>query len=254
MSHGVWLETLSWVEAKSRFDAGAVVLMPIGAIAKEHGPHLPLNTDWLIARALAQRVAEALPIVVAPVVSAGYYPAFTDYAGSQHLSAATFIAVIEQLIGNLIGQGARRIALLNTGVSTEAPLRIACRNILDQHGISIPCADIRNLGRGSEKLLQQQAGGHADEAETSIMLALDPARVDLRHAVSDYGDALTRSAGIRPNAFQRPGTMEGSRSGAFGDPTLATAAKGKAILDAMVNELVAGLRASYPEALAAGRN
>jgi creatinine amidohydrolase len=163
--------------------------MPIGAIAKEHGPHLPLNTDWLIARALAQRVAEALPIVVAPVVSTGYYPAFTGYAGSQHLSATTFIAVIEELIGNLIGQGARRIALLNTGVSTEAPLRIACRNILAQHGVSIPCADIRNLGRASDKLLEQKTGGHANEAETSIMLARDSARVDLRRAVVDYGDA-----------------------------------------------------------------
>jgi creatinine amidohydrolase len=254
MSKGVWLETLSWVEAKRRFDAGAVVLMPIGAIAKEHGPHLPLNTDWLIARALAQRVSEVLPIVVAPVVSAGYYPAFTGYAGSQHLSATTFIAVIEQLIGNLIGQGARQIALLNTGVSTEAPLRIACRNLLEQHGVAIPCADIRNLGRASEALLEQQAGGHADEAETSIMLALDPARVDLGRAVVDYGDALDHPAGLSPNVFHRPGTMDQSRSGAFGDPTLATSAKGKAILDDMVAELVAGLRASFPEALAAGRN
>ncbi len=251
MSRGVWLETLSWVEAKRQFDTGAVVLMPIGAIAKEHGRHLPLNTDWLIARALAHRASEALPIVVAPVVSAGYYPAFTGYAGSQHQSAATFIAVIEQLIGNLIGQGARQIALLNTGVSTEAPLRIACRNVLEQHRVSIPCADIRNLGRASEKLLEQKTGGHADEAETSIILALDPARVDLPRAVADYGDALAHPAGVLPNVFRRPGTMDDSRSGAFGDPTLASAAKGEAILDAMVNDLVAGLRASFPEALAA---
>jgi hypothetical protein len=118
MSQGVWLETLSWVEAKSRFDAGAIVLMSVGAIAKEHGAHLPLNTDWLIARALAQRVAEALPIVVAPVVSTGYYPV------GDH-----FYRRDRRIDRNLIGQGARRIALLNTGVSTEAPLRIACRNI-----------------------------------------------------------------------------------------------------------------------------
>jgi creatinine amidohydrolase len=124
---------------------------------------------------------------------------------------------------------------------------------LAQHGVSIPCTDIRNLGRASEKLLEQKTGGHADEAETSIMLALDPARVDLRRAVVDYGDAPTRTAGVL-NVFHRPGTMEGSRSGAFGDPTLATVAKGEAILDAMVSELVAGLSASFPEALAAGRN
>ena len=80
------------------------------------------------------------------------------------------------------------------------------------------------------------------------MLALDPARVNLSRAVADCGDALVRPA----NVFRRPGTMEESCSGAFGDPTLASAAKGNAILDDMVNELVAGLSASFPEALAAG--
>lgn len=250
MSQGVWLEDLSWIEAKARFKSGAVVLMPVGAIAKEHGAHLPLNTDWLIARALASRVADALPIVVAPVVSTGYYPAFVGYAGSQHLSAATFMALIEELAGNLIGQGARNIAILNTGVSTEAPLRIACRVILERHGVSVPCADIRDLGRASERLLEQETGGHADEAETSIMLALHPERVDRSRAVPDYGEAT----GPADTVFRRPGTMAGSIKGAFGDPTLASAEKGKAILAAMVGDLVKGLKASFPEALAAGRN
>ncbi len=75
---GVFLEDLAWPDAAARFAAGAVVVMPIGAIAKEHGPHLPLKTDFLIARELARRVALELPVVVAPVVSFGYYPAFVD--------------------------------------------------------------------------------------------------------------------------------------------------------------------------------
>jgi creatinine amidohydrolase len=66
MSQGVWLEELSWIEAKARFESGAVVLIPVGTIAKEHGAHLPLNTDWLIARALASRVADVLPIASFP--------------------------------------------------------------------------------------------------------------------------------------------------------------------------------------------
>jgi len=52
---GVWLEDLTWPEAKARFEAGAPVVVPIGAAAKAHGPHLPLKTDALTARALAQR-------------------------------------------------------------------------------------------------------------------------------------------------------------------------------------------------------
>src|SRR6476620_480457 len=119
---GVWLEELTWPEAKQRFDAAAVVVIPIGAASKAHGAHLPLKTDALTARALAQRLIECLPVVAAPVVGFGYYPAFASFAGSQHLSAPTFKALLMDLIGGLRGQGARRIVVLNIGVSTEQPL------------------------------------------------------------------------------------------------------------------------------------
>src|SRR5215510_2942370 len=119
---GVWLEDLTWPEAKARFGADAVVVVPIGAAAKAHGPHLPLKTDALTARALAQRLIDRLPVVAAPVVGFGFYPAFTSFAGSQHLSAATFKALLGELLGNLRRDGVRRIALINTGVSTEQPI------------------------------------------------------------------------------------------------------------------------------------
>src|SRR5882757_11458644 len=120
---GVWLEDLTWPEAKARFEAGMPVVIPIGAASKAHGPHLPLKTDALTARALAQRLIERLPAAVAaPVVGFGFYPAFTAFAGSQHLSAETFKALLGELLGNLRGHGVRRIAILNTGVSTEQPI------------------------------------------------------------------------------------------------------------------------------------
>jgi creatinine amidohydrolase len=65
---GVWLEDLTWREAKARFDAGAVVVVPIGAASKAHGDHLPLKTDWLTARALGQRLIERLALASASSV------------------------------------------------------------------------------------------------------------------------------------------------------------------------------------------
>ena len=65
---GAFLEDLTWPEAGARIAGGAVVVVPVGAAAKEHGPHLPLRTDYLVARELGRRVAEALPVLVAPVV------------------------------------------------------------------------------------------------------------------------------------------------------------------------------------------
>ena len=83
---GVYLGDLTWPEAKAWIDAGRVIVVPIGAAAKEHGYHLPLKTDYMLAEALARGVAEALPVVVAPVIGFGYYPAFRHYPGSQHAS------------------------------------------------------------------------------------------------------------------------------------------------------------------------
>lgn len=250
---GVWLEDLTWPEAKARLDAGAVVVVPVGAIAKEHGHHLPLKTDFLLARELGRRVAAALPVVVAPVIPFGYYPAFVRYPGSQHLRSETFVALLTDILGKLIDDGARRLAVINTGVSTEAPLRVAVRDLYAATGVRVHTADIRDLGRGLRPRFAQKLGGHGDEVETSMVLAIAPETVRLELAETDYGHALETPTTV----FYSPTVFDGdpasgpdySRTGVRGDPTLATAGKGEAILAEMARELADGLRALFPEAL-----
>jgi creatinine amidohydrolase/Fe(II)-dependent formamide hydrolase-like protein len=217
---GAWLEDLTWLEAKTRFDAGAVVVIPVGAAAKAHGPHLPLKTDALTARALGQGLIERLPVVAAPVLGFGFYPAFTSFAGSQHLSANTFKAVVRELIGNFTAHGVRRIALINTGVSTEKPLDEVAkeRDVLVLH--------MRLVGQAAEALIEHKDGGHADERETSVMLALDP-----------------RS--VRMDKLKLDGPFE--KTGATGDPTRATAFKGERLLAARLDDLVAALCQRWPD-------
>ncbi|MBL8805197.1 MAG: creatininase family protein, partial [Rhodospirillales bacterium] len=147
MSKGVWLETLTWPEAKEKIDAGWPVVIPIGAVAKEHGHHLPLNTDFLMARELGRRVASRLPVIVAPVLNLGYYPAFVRYPGSQHLRPETFQSVLDDILSKFVRDGARRLAVINTGVSTEAPLRIAVREFYERTGVRVLTADVAALGR-----------------------------------------------------------------------------------------------------------
>ena len=219
--NGVWLEDLSWPEAKARFDANAVVVVPIGAAAKAHGPHLPLKTDALTARALAQGLIERLPVVAAPVLGLGFYPAFVSFAGSQHLSADTFKAVVRELIGNLTTHGVRRIALINTGVSTEKPLDEIAGEMND-----VLVLHMRQLGRAAETLIEHKDGGHADERETSVMLALEP-----------------RS--VRMDKLKLDGPFE--KTGATGDPTRATAFKGERLMAARVDDIVAALGKRWPD-------
>jgi creatinine amidohydrolase len=212
---GVWLEDLTWPEAKARFEAGALVVIPVGAASKAHGPHLPLKTDALTARALAQKLIERLPVIAAPVVGFGFYPAFTAFAGSQHLSAATFKALLAELLGNLRGHGVTRIVLLNTGVSTEKPIDEVAAGATD-----LLVLHMRGLGAAADRLLDVAEGGHADERETSVMLALDP-----------------RS--VRMERLELDGPFE--QTGATGDPTRATAFKGERILAARVDDMVAAI-------------
>jgi creatinine amidohydrolase len=219
---GAWLEDLTWPEAKARFDGGALVVIPVGAASKAHGPHLPLKTDALTARALAQRLIERLPAAVAaPVVGFGFYPAFTAFAGSQHLSAATFKALLGELLGNLRGHGVRRIAILNTGVSTEKPIDEVAAGADD-----LLVLHMRGLGGAADKLLDVADGGHADERETSVMLALEP-----------------RS--VRMDRLALAGPFE--RTAATGDPTRATAFKGERILAARTDDIVAAIGKRWPD-------
>lgn len=218
---GVWLEDLTWLEARARFDAGAVVIVPVGAASKEHGPHLPLKTDYLTARALGQGLIERLPVVAAPVVGFGYYPAFTDFAGSQHLSADTFKRLVAELLGNLRAHGVTRIALVNTGVSTEKPLEEVA-GVLE----GVVVLHMRLLGKQADSLLDDPEGGHADERETSVMLALDPRGVHMDR-LADGGDFAT--------------------TGATGNASRATAFKGERIMAARVDDMVARLVERWPE-------
>ena len=242
---GAWLQDMSWPQAKEWIDSNRPIVIPVGAISKEHGPHLPMNTDFLVAEALAQGVAEALPVLIAPVISAGYYPAFRHYPGSQHLSAETFQAVIEETLAGFIEQGANNLAIINTGVSTEPVIKVAVREILENYQVRVPVADILRLGKRTDAMFQQKLGGHGDEHETSVIMAIKPEAVRLERAKEDYGNALEapRTVFNIPVIFD-PDPESGpdfSATGVRGDPTLATPEKGAAALEAMVRDLVDGL-------------
>ena len=246
---GRFIEDLTWPEVAEAFRADCPVIVPIGAAAKEHGHHLPRKTDRMLARALAEGVAARLPVLIAPIVPFGYYPVFQGYPGSQHLSADTFVRLLNELLERLLDQGARRIAILNTGVSTEGPIGLVTRGILERRGIKIGVADFRRLGRAADHLLQQETGSHADERETSILLAIAPELVRMDLAKRDLGEDPPPGVFVTPTTMQSadPRAAGYSETGAFGDPTLASADKGRAFLDAMIRDLVDGLVALFPD-------
>lgn len=232
----VRIATLPWTEAERLLDTSTVVMIPLGAEAKEHGPHLPLNNDWLMAEYFTKRVMAATPVVVYPTVNYNFYPAFVEYPGSTGLRLETARDMIVDIVRSIARHGPRRFYILNTGVSTLRALAPA-RDTLAAAGIVMAYTDILNVAKEAEQRVSQQPGGtHADEIETSIMLYIQPSVVTMAKAPNDYhpgAGGLTRDSAV---AVRDGKTW--SRTGTFGNATLATRAKGRAIVEAQVRGMI----------------
>ena len=136
----VFLEDISWTTAKQLLTPEAVIVIPLGAGAKEYGPHLPLSTDLLQAEDCANRLALKRKVIITPVVNYGYYPAFIKYAGSTCLSYTTSTDLILQIVRTLSGYGPKRFYVINIGISTT-PTLVSAARILAESGILLYYSD-----------------------------------------------------------------------------------------------------------------
>jgi creatinine amidohydrolase len=231
VTHGVWLEHLTWPEAARHFATGAIVVVPVNPRSKEHGHHLRMSA--------------------APVIDFGYYPAFLRHPGSQHLRAESFSALVRDVLDGFIAQGVRRLAIVNTGVSIVPPLRIFARDLYKRCKLRVPIADIELLGPAArERPSRQRLGGQADQFETATMLAIAPDIVHMEQECADYGMFQPATVFYVPTEFSGDPDSgpDHSATGTRGDPSQACAEDGEALLAEMAEEVVAGLRALFPDA------
>lgn len=230
---GILLEDLTWIEAEKMLTKDTVVVIPLGAAAKEHGPHLKLKNDLLIAEYLKKRVLEQSNVVVAPTINYHFYPAFLEYPGSTSLRLETARDLTIDVVRSLARYGPRRFYILNTGVSTLRALQPAAES-LAKEGLVVRYTDLLKITGPVEKAIGKQEGGtHADEIETSMMLYMAPATVDMKKAAKDYHPSNERGLTRNPN-----GRGIYSATGIYGDATLATKAKGEQITKALVSGIL----------------
>src|ERR1700758_381317 len=222
----ILLETLSWDEAERVLAPETVVVIPLGAESKEHGRHLQLNNDFLMAEYFKKRVLAATleNVVVAPTINYSFYPAFLEYPGSTSLSFDTARAMITDIVRSLAHYGPRRFYILNTGISTLRPLAQAAEDLANG-GLALRYTDCTKEDP-VEKKLRQSGGTHADEIETSMMLYIAPESVRMKKAARDLNPN-------QPGGLSRDPHGKGTYSptGAWGDPTLATREKGLAVVE-----------------------
>ena len=231
-----FVSSMTWDEVRQRLAAGATAILPIGAGAKQHGFHLPMNTDQIQAEWFAAQIAAEFDAIVWPAMTYGFYPAFTDYAGSASLAEATFESLVRDIVQGLVQCQPRAIFVLNTGISTIEPVERMLANLgpgCKAHHLKIYSGE--HYRDAHAKLCRQPHGSHADEAETSIMLAIAPEVVDMSRAqASPNLESRPQPGPLTPFDDRSPNY---SPSGSFGDPALATAEKGQILAEAIMTDL-----------------
>jgi len=235
---GDYLGDLTWQQAQQRLPR-QTVLIPFAAGAKEHGPHLPLATDRIVLDYLLDQAVRQREVLVAPPVLHGWFPAFRGYPGTEIADATVFIDYVGAVAESLVRHGAQRLVFLNLGIrnATGLPLAIVARDLRADHGIAALVLSWDDLETDAAlALYEQDRGGHADEGETSILLHLRPDLVHMDRAAADYRADPEPQIGYRPGVFDRS-----TEDGVYGDPTLASAEKGRALLDIMTASLLTAL-------------
>ena len=239
---------MSWTALGERLAQGPLdVLIPLGAL-EQHGPHLPLDTDALIAEAVADRAAQrAGECVVSPCIPVGASHHHLAFPGTASLSDQTLQSVLAEVVQTLMGHGFRG-AYLVTGHAGNVGAMAAVTAELDpsSHSRVVSFDDwpaqrdaVHQVAESHLGMDREVVGTHGGHFETSIMLAIAPDRVDMASAVSGHvGPAGTASAKLRSE-----GMAALSPVGVIGDPREADAAAGELYLDALTSLVVKGIAA-----------
>lgn len=236
---GIRLSELTYEEAAPKLANDPVVVLPIGGGTKEHGPHLPLGTDFWLAEELARRVVEDADILLLPTLAYAYYPAFIDWAGSVSVRSRVFMDFVADIVRSMHRHGVRRFVLLDTGVSTHPPLRTLSSELHEELGILVAVTNIVALGEEVTRNIEEQpSGGHADEMETSYVLVMKPDLVKMDRAPREWRKSIPGSVGEGGLVKVHVGGKMSTANGINGDATLATREKGEIALAAMAADVV----------------
>ena len=236
------LEEATWCEIETLVGQGRrTALLALGSV-EQHGPHLPLGTDRWIARALVEGLAERLDDAVAlPALALGCASEHLDFPGTLHIEPSTLEAILGDLLASLMRHGFERAFVFTAhGGNVDALVEMRSR-LVDTAGdlvlhieTDLPVSSMQAASVASKSLDPASAGPHAGEFETSIVAMLQPGSV--RRAQLAPGRILER----RENQeLFYPSLRPNSESGVLGDPSFASAERGRDYLMAWVDLLEA---------------
>jgi len=236
-----WTE-MTWREIA---DAGAatarwIAVLPLAAV-EQHGPHLPLGVDAYIAEAYLARVRKILPDALAvtflPVQRIGVSVEHLAYPGTLSLSATTAIASWTELGESLARAGLRKLVLVTSHGGNVAAMELVARDLRARFGMLAVTVGWQRFGYPDDTFSSEERrhGIHGGDIETSLMLAAMPETVRIERAPNATPATVAMAREFQWLGAYRPAgfawmTQDLNATGAVGDATLASAAKGEAAL------------------------
>ena len=230
----VLLHEMSWTEAKEYFLKIDITILPVGS-NEQHGPHNPLGTDHLIAKAIAEETAKRTGVVCLQVIPFGVSSHHKQLWGTIYVSPKAFKEYVKETCLALKYYGARKIVIVNGHGGNLASLSELAREMREE-GVFV---SVFQWWPAAAKLLpdlfELEERKHASAEETSVNLVLHPHIVDMSKAV----DEKSCEHPVQAEGITLPlDTVDFSGTGVWGKSTTASAEKGKKDLEVVITELV----------------
>jgi creatinine amidohydrolase len=235
----VFLGEMTSPEVEAFLGAGGdTVIVPTGS-TEQHGPHGVLLTDVIVPTEVARRVAARIGAVVAPAINYGLSYPHTGFTGLVQIRIPTFMALIEDVAVSLAEAGFRRIVFLNGHYDNTLAIAYACANGAPRLPAGARAFPV-NYWDGmtpddAGRFFDPANGLHANKAETSAVMTINPALVDLDAANAEMPPfpEVTNGAAVHTAFFfATPGSVHrATRSGTWGDARESNADYGREYLD-----------------------
>ncbi|WP_438278910.1 creatininase family protein [Nitrobacter sp.] len=232
---------IHWPDVPPDTAANWIAVLPLAA-TEQHGPHLPLTTDVLIAEAYLARLCELLPqdipAIFLPVQPVGISTEHTDFPGTQTLTNEAALKAWTALGEEVARRGIRKIVMVSSHGGNSAAMTMVAQDLRARHHMLAVTTAWSRFGvpDGLFDAEELRHGIHGGAVETSIMLARDPEQVRREHVANFRPASLTIEKTYRWLGTQRPApfawqTQDLHPTGAVGDATQASAEKGERLLE-----------------------
>lgn len=235
MTHDI--SQLSWTEFEAQAGQTEVGLLPVGAV-EVYGPHLPQGTDGIVAYDLCRIVSEQIGCLMAPLVPIGWSESLASFPGTLSVSPDAVKLYCRGVAESLIANGLLNVLIVNSHLGNVPVLDHLCHDLHRQYPASrVAQIDVwRFIQPLTGTMLDSKDWkfGHAGEAMTSVMLYLHPDLVDMNRAARAAPALPAPALGLSyPYSYR-----ELAPKGLLGDATLATAEKGRLIIEAAAAKMV----------------